>query len=424
MSRRDQTRTDNSTTSWASSFIDNANTAWAYVEGSLLFYPSAALLDAKFFLHRMLSQTSGKSYISTTSSTAYQSQEAAEDAVLQKFRCIGQGQCGTVWALLGTTAVIKIPNKPSDVDRLWEDAYNHKKVEEAFQKVPYSLRKDLCVPKYNEWIRPVDTTSFWDKYLSLFPQALDLTYGLVSERIHPLPAPLREAIFNALCPRHLLSKKQEILMDQKNKSCLVRLYLGRRDSQKRAASKTFSLYNFELLVNEMEDLELDVEKYAVIMADALSIMHWGAHLDANDVEFVLGSTPRTKPGRLASEMCKEGKDSEGVVGSDRDFTKRSVHMWLLDFNMCKSFKKDKAGLELLTRGFWFNDPYYPRPVSTDPRDVKLWKVFRDRYIKTSAAMGEGALATSFIETIVAMGKERQQKIMRQGKGSLFGEVMK
>lgn len=41
----------------------------------------------------------------------------------------------------------------------------------------------------------------------------------------------------------------------------------------------------------MEFLRLDTHRYATIIVTALAILHWKAHVNADDVEFVLGSAP-------------------------------------------------------------------------------------------------------------------------------------
>jgi hypothetical protein len=57
-----------------------------------------------------------------------------------------------------------------------------------------------------------------------------------------------------------------------------------------------------------------------------------------------------------------------------DIRRRSIPIWLLDFNQCKSFSEDAAGLKQLTEGFYFNDEHYPRPKNTDPKDEALWEL--------------------------------------------------
>lgn len=425
MSRRELNRTDESTTSITSSLAEMKSTAMSYFTESIVFDDQKLRESSpQYVLNRMLST---KSWISTTSSTAMADQAAFEDITLGKFHEIGRGQCGSVWSRVGNTKVLKIPNAHTDQDRLWVDACVHKQVQEAFEQAPSVYRQNICIPRMEKWVRPQDVR-FWTEYNSFFPShAGTPNYGLLSERIFALPFPVREAIVDALCPKKFKCKKEEILADPINKNCLVRIYLGRRDVEMRAKSSSFRLRNFELLVNEMEVLGLDTSYYAEIMADALAILHWRAGIDGNDVEFILGSSPMSTNPLLAAEMAATDKDGPfGLPGFEFDFKKRSVHMWLIDFNMCHRIDiddKDRT-LDLLTKAFWFNDPYYPRPVSEQPSDVEMWQKFSRRYLNTSAAFTTNSLPKKFIEAIEAAGEERREKIKQQGKSSLFGEVMK
>ncbi|KAG9513371.1 4HBT like protein, partial [Aureobasidium melanogenum] len=82
------------------------------------------------------------------------------------------------------------------------------------------------------------------------------------------------------------------------------------------------------------------------MAQSLALMHWKAGIDANDVEFVFG------------DSIQNSTDRDG----------HTVSIWLLDFNQCRRFSHDQAGLKQLVDAFWWNDPYYPRPSSSNPQD--------------------------------------------------------
>jgi hypothetical protein len=51
----------------------------------------------------------------------------------------------------------------------------------------------------------------------------------------------------------------------------------------------FTLRNFNIHVDQLEEIGVEAEEIALQMADALAIMHWKARIDADDIEFVLGS---------------------------------------------------------------------------------------------------------------------------------------
>jgi len=307
-----------------------------------------------------------------------------EDSSSRFLVSIGEGQCGIIFPLKGNQ-VIKIPKSPQKHQQLCQDATVHRKVREAFRKAPSSLRQDANVPIYYEWVSP-ESDSFWDNFSQHI--ATDTVtkvpnYGLISQRIFPLPLSVRAAIVDSLCSKSIKKQKETFLKQPENKDCLVRLYLGRRNDNSK--TENVRLRNFPLHVNEMEYLKLDTTMYAVTMARALAVMHWTAGIDANDVEFVFGSSPAN------------------------DTTAQSLSIWLLDFNQCKEFEHNPQGLKQLVDGFWWNDPYYPRP-----NDKTLWKTFKDAYLEASDELSEGHMARDFIDAVEKTGAKRS--------GGLFGRV--
>ncbi|CAG5165295.1 uncharacterized protein ALTATR162_LOCUS6775 [Alternaria atra] len=359
-------------------------------------------------LRRMLST---RSAISTSSSLAEANQRARDDATQQNFTNIGQGQCGTVFGLKGTTMVIKLPNPSNKEDELFVDFQMHKVVWEAFSAFA-SIHEDIHVPRVGVWVGP-KSTHFWDTKAALFPQNVRTpNYGLVSERIYPLPLPVREAIVDALCPEAIKDTKSEFLNRIENKNCLVRLYLGRRNDSRKMEARNVRLRNFPLHVDEMERLGLDTSSFAMTIAKALAFLHWKAGVDGNDVEFVLGSTPQITGKPTKEDLLIANKDTAGEMFST-DFEHRTISIWLLDFNQCKLFDHDSAGVKKLVEGFWFNDPYYPRPNATDKNDKKLWRLFAEHYIKVSQELTNTPGPAMFINSVIAKGKERSG-------GSMFG----
>jgi len=81
----------------------------------------------------------------------------------------------------------------------------------------------------------------------------------------------------------------------RNRDCLATIYLGKWRDLNRRASKAFTLRNFILHLDQMEELNLDLNlefnAFAVGMANALAVMHWRSNIDSDDVEFVLGGSP-------------------------------------------------------------------------------------------------------------------------------------
>ncbi|KAH8641428.1 hypothetical protein IG631_04369 [Alternaria alternata] len=362
----------------------------------------------EIILQRMLST---KSAISTGSSLAEANQLAHDDTTQQHFTNIGQGQCGTVFALKGTTMVIKLPNSMNKEKELFTDFQMHKLVWDAFSAFA-SIQEDIHVPRIGAWVSP-KSTQFWDTMAALFPQDVETpNYGLISERIYPLPLPVREAIVDALCPKAIKDDKSTFLNRTENKNCLVRLYLGRRNDSRKMEARNVRLRNFPLHVDEMERLGLDTSSFAKTMAKALAFLHWKAGVDANDVEFVLGSTPQVTGAPTKEDVLTADKDTAAEMFTT-DFQHRTISLWLLDFNQCKLFDHNSAGVKKLIEGFWFNDPYYPRPNATSKEDKKLWVSFAKHYIKISQELTSTPGPAMFINGVVAKDKERSS-------GSMFG----
>ena len=77
------------------------------------------------------------------------------------------------------------------------------------------------------------------------------------------------------------------------------------------------------------------------------------------------------------------------------FERRSVHMWVLDFNRCQAISMDEKGLIQAVRAFYKNDPYYPRPGSDDPNNQAVWERFSTHYLAASKRiLGNGDNQTS------------------------------
>lgn len=84
--------------------------------------------------------------------------------------------------------------------------------------------------------------------------------------------------------------QQEAKDDEDNKDCLVRIYLGERQTGRMQAEGYDSLRNFPLRLDMIEDLELETLDLAGEMALGLATLHWQAQVEGMDVEFVLGSS--------------------------------------------------------------------------------------------------------------------------------------
>lgn len=329
------------------------------------------------------------SVISTTSSFATEYQQAVQNDDLQLFRHIGAGSCGTVFEQIGTTHVIKYSTSSSSLlaanSQLWNDLIMHKTVSEAFERVTFAgFDCQIRVPRCYQYVSSNDVT-WWNANIDRFPATYRHRVNvLISERILPVPRRLRDALINLYCPHGLrdIAKRQG-----GNRDCLIRLYLGKRRDRMPERQKPlsmFSLRNFNLCLDQMQNLQLDVEYYARRMAEALAIMHWEARIDAADVEFVLGSAPCVPHiGSLPTSAELENLPENVSTHPDVDFTRRTLHVWLLDFNQCHKISMDEAGVDQAVTRFFVNDPYYPRPHSKINDDETLWQTFKKHYLIVS-----------------------------------------
>lgn len=151
--------------------------------------------------------------------------------------------------------------------------------------------------------------------------------------------------------------------DEENKGCFLRLYIGASSYQ---IGTQFPLRNFPLSLDKMESLSLDVGQYAEAVAERLAILHWGAGIDARDMEFVLGGSR-----------------------AEEERERSSVWVWVLDFNQCGGIEMDERGVEMAAMAFWDNDLYFPCPNMMEEKDMQLWEFFRERYFEISERIVNG-----------------------------------
>ncbi|KAF2235951.1 hypothetical protein EV356DRAFT_444216 [Viridothelium virens] len=292
-----------------------------------------------------------------------------------EYRCIGKGFCGSVWA----STVDKRAMKREDGGpgrSLRNDWEMHNIISNSLKSVTSQTRFNMIVPQPHAFI-PIENDEWWSERASRFPPGFSHCNTLISTRIPPLPAPVRERIIDRYCPPALSAKIKANLSDE---DCLVRPYLGRRRiGQRTSRFQVFTLRNFPLHVDQMEELGMDTFRYTAALADALAMMHWVAQVDANDVEFVLASYLDHNGHGLPSPFYSN------FLGSHA--------LWILDFDCCHPMSMDEAGVSQAVSAFFKNDPFFPRPNRTaDIRDQRLWTHFRNQFLNTSAELlGESSL---------------------------------
>ncbi len=346
-----------------------------------------------------------KSVISTASSTAIKQQEAMFDMKEQLFTSIGKGFCGEVFDQVGVGRVLKRAFSPQN-NQLWNDYIMHMQIQialsAAFSQSDTSL--ELHVPEvFHYYTR--ESGQWWEQNRHRWPSAAlrEPTDLLESERILPLPKIIRAALINSYFPSHL---RPEALSVPTNRHCLIRVYLGIRRGN--VAPMATTLQNFQADLTIIDELQLEKKHHACVMAVALAEMHWTVQVDAADVEFVLGTAPeglKLKPAEVKALTPRT--ETTGLL----NFKRRSVHVFLLDFNHCRPIVMDEAGVTQAVAAFWQNDPYYPRPHPVGHPDEPLWNAFREQYLDQSTrCLNEAAkqlgLAEKFILGVVAEAKRR------------------
>lgn len=311
---------------------------------------------------------------------------------MTKYRCIGKGLCGSVWALGSTdvdtgTAVKREDGAP---DRSATNDYNmHLSILRS--SLTHPLSTPLSIPKCHQLFQATDT--WWQTRLPQFPVGYSASKLSSLNASQKVPRSTSNKIVVLFCTGNT-PLSDFVKTNADNDACLIRPYLGRRRRYKYGASTSmfqrFSLRDVPLHVDQMEALDLDTNAYAETMTDALALMHWGAKIDANDVEFVLAPSREIQPsGSPVSRSDHLGSHS----------------MWILDFDCCRDLSMDDAGIEQACAAFHKNDPFYPRPGSDEAADERLSVIFKKRFLQTSGTMlGEGSedkryLAEKLVETI-------------------------
>ena len=141
---------------------------------------------------------------------------------------------------------------------------------------------------------------------------------------------------------------------------------------------SFSLNNYPLHIDQIEELKLDGKLYARIMAETLAYLYWKASVDANDVEFVLAPPREGHTNRLGADSAQS---------STVESVKLGEHVvWILDFDCCRHMPLNEKGVKQAVAAFYGNDPYYRRPGRDNSMDQALGKEFKHRFIEASEAI--------------------------------------
>lgn len=327
------------------------------------------------------STLSCKSNVSTSFNLAERMNRVRAVATKHELRVIGLGTCGSVFELPGTDIAYK---KGPDTLAMWNDfrltnaVYNAVRetrdmLQEAFEEstIPYT-------PRCHDF-HLAESAAWWNANLQRFPQDHRRPGAVfLVDRILPLPQEMREALIR-LYFEDSEDGQEEAIKEEENQDCLVRVYLGEKETLKQQSESYDSLRNFPMRLNMIEELGLEKSALAVEMAVGLAIIHWQAQVDGMDTEFVLGSAA----GKPPEEPKGYTRDTPPREVYATNFKRRPIHMWMLDFDKATPIKFTNEDVDKkLVPAFLGNDPYFPRPDV----DEQLWEEFSSAYLKASKAI--------------------------------------
>ena len=318
----------------------------------------------------------------------------AEEEIKPLFRHIGRGFCANIWAVDREGEAFALKRGDMDPSRSVEnDSIMHQRIEKSYYacKTMLSSLGHLNIPRYQALVLQSDT-EWWKAREARFPPPKDSRFKLepcdtlISERIPIFEIQARSAIIDRFCPEQL---KEVITSRREEEDCLIRPYLGGRSYPR----GSFTLRNYRMTLQKLEEIALPIEDYARTMAEALAFMYWHAQIDANDVEFV-----------LAPKGCHPASGSwhSDVIGEHT--------LWLLDFDQVKPMSLDDAGVEQAAWAFYKNGWYFPRPCGATKHDLELWDKFKQHFLRSSEILlGESALPKMLIDKLEKLGKERKER---------------
>ena len=278
-----------------------------------------------------------------------------------QLRRIGQGFCGTVWAPTNMEETLAIKREDGGPGRsLLNDFNMHTVAHHSLLACNAKINVTACCG----YIAAEDRV-WWTKHISTFPQQFRIPcYALVSERILPFSSAIRDLLIERYCPQSL---QTSIRLSEADRDCLIRPYLGRRRrSARKSQFQAFSLRNYPLHLDQMEELALDTTLYARRMAETLAILYWKAQMDANDIEFVL-APPR-------------GSQQSNSIDS-RTLGRHTL--WVIDYDCCRPISMDTKGVEQAVTAFFKNDPFFPCPITGRTSEESLWQEFKSSFLEAS-----------------------------------------
>ncbi|KAB5576287.1 hypothetical protein GE09DRAFT_620161 [Coniochaeta sp. 2T2.1] len=196
-------------------------------------------------------------------------------------RCIGAGACGSVWAdPLSPSPLVTQAGPPKgethhlaqvikreagsesrsvaneyEMHRRLLDAVNRKREKGLRDHFGSTIQFRVNFPDAYALLEPSHPAWCERGVLGRLPEGSQPCRALVNERVPSMPLSVRNLLIDRYCPARL---QDEIRHSEKNKDCIIRLYLGRRRLARRVEShggrpppllRAFSLRNLPLHVD-------------------------------------------------------------------------------------------------------------------------------------------------------------------------------
>ncbi|XWW93003.1 hypothetical protein V2A60_000931 [Cordyceps javanica] len=290
---------------------------------------------------------------------------------------IGRGFQGAVFEELGRENVLKREHPGNSIlpTNIRHGYLMHKLVAAAFDRFGVGSGCQVQVPRPLRFLEGADLQGRNFARFSKDDRILENSVEM--ERILPMPKVVRRALVD-----HTQEPQaaQDLLNVVANKHCLLRTYLGRLSFKKNVSS----LRNYPLDLATMESLNVDIHGIADSVGAAFAIMHWGAGVDGDDVEFVLGT-------RLLSQTPECVQE-------------RQVGLFLLDFGQCDAVDlvAEPAAARQHFKGAMVtgdNQLFIPNLVQRPDlyRSFKKGYVRAGRHVLSQRATGQALDVETFLE---------------------------
>jgi Zinc finger protein len=332
--------------------------------------------------------------ISTTSPHA-EHQKAAALSLQPPFSEIGRGYTGVVYEVPRENRVVKKAISRELAANLWNDFSIGVTVHAHFAAASFYVENSSILPRTPRYFgfyeaKDKHFVELWKKTSARFPAGHTQPYSfMVVERVLPLPMPIRDDLIDLFAPPSLVEAAKK---SKGNKDAIARLYLGRK--RRTTQSRFFSLRNFPLHLDQaLVICPDDVDRFASEMGTALAVLHWSCQVDAADVEFVLASAPTAENFECVDTFVVQqfGPVPRSVNADTQElnFQRRTVHLWIIDFDKVKKMTLDRDGINQAIVAAEENDPYYPKPVADKgSREHALWRTFGESYLAASKGIIE------------------------------------